>query len=228
MKGRLSPRADLDGAQRAAMLELMQEHFVGVTAEQFDRDLAEKDWVILLEDEQRRLRGFSTLLVYRTSFGGAPVRVLYSGDTIVGREAWGSNALARAWLAAARQWLAESEAPLYWLLITSGFRTYRFLPVFWREFWPRFEASRPPALLAFLARERFGGRFDPATGLVRLAEPQVLRNGLAVIPPGRLADPHVAFFARANPGHAAGDELACLCPIGRANQSAIGRKLVPM
>ena len=226
MNGRLIARTDLTVVQCHAMLALMQENFVGVTAERFRGDLAEKNWVILLEDEVWNLRGFSTLLLYATQVDGVPVRVVYSGDTIVHRDAWGSNALARTWLGAVRAW--QSEVPLYWLLITSGFRTYRFLPVFWKEFWPRHDAPVLPSLLTAMARERFAHRYDPATSILRFAAPQVLRNGLKEIPPGRLGNPHVNFFARVNTGHARGDELVCLCPLRRANQTTTGRKLVAL
>ena len=221
MNGRLLARAELTAEQSAAMLALLQANFEGVTAQQFGDDLAGKNWVILLEDHAKEVRGFSTLLVYESAV--VPSRVVYSGDTIVDRSAWGSNALARTWLEAVRQLRAD-----YWLLITSGFRTYRFLPVFWREFWPRFDCPQRPALLDALARERFNSHYKPATGVVHLATPQILLNGLKEIPASRLADPHVAFFAQSNPGHANGDELVCLCPLTPANQTLIGRRLVTL
>jgi len=38
----------------------------------------------------------------------------------------------------------QSSAGRYvWLLITSGFRSYRFLPLFWREFYPRYDSVTP-------------------------------------------------------------------------------------
>jgi hypothetical protein len=212
MRGRLARREAVTGAERDAMFALLDEYFLGVTREQFEADLAEKNWVIVLE-EAGRVRGFSTLLVRDG--------VVHSGDTIVHREAWGSSALARTWLEAVKQ-----LRPQYWLLITSGFRTYRFLPVFWKEFWPRHDAPERPALLEKLARERFGRRYD--NGIVRFDAPQILRNGLKEIPPGRLDDPHVRFFAERNPGHAAGDELVCLCPLTAENQTAAGRRLVAL
>jgi hypothetical protein len=225
MTGRLLQRDALTDAERDGMLALMKEFFLGVNAAQFERDIAEKNWVILLEDNGR-LRGFSTMQLYTTSVGGTPIRVIYSGDTIVHRDAWGSSALARTWLEIVRKW--QSDVPLYWLLITSGFRTYRFLPVFWKEFWPRYEAVQRPQLLDALAKERFGKQFDASNGLVRFAAPQVLRNGLKEIPPSRLIDPHVKFFAQANIDHAHGDELVCLCPLTQANQTPAGRRLVAL
>src|SRR5262249_55164729 len=116
--------------------------------------------------------------------------------------------------------------PEYWLLITSGFRTYRFLPVFWKEFWPRHDAPNRPPLLDTLAQARFGARYHE--GIVRFNAPQVLRNGLKEIPPGRLTDPHILFFAQNNPVHAAGDELVCLCPLTADNQTVAGRRLVKL
>jgi hypothetical protein len=216
MNGHLLPRERLTGIHRAAMFGLMQEYFYGVTAGQFESDLQGKNWVILLE-ESGRICGFSTMQVYE-SHG---VRVLYSGDTIVHRKAWGSSLLGRVWLQAVRR-----LGPQYWLLITSGFRTYRFLPVFWREFWPRYDRPAPPPLLTKLAMDRFGSGYDAGTGIARLAAPQRLRHGLDKIPRNRLSDPHVAFFARANPGHSRGEELVCLCPLIPANQTAAGRRLV--
>jgi hypothetical protein len=115
-----------------------------------------------------------------------------------------------------------------WLLLTSGFRTYRFLPVFWREFFPRCESITPPAfqrLIDHLAGERFGRRYDEATGIVRLANPQRLRGPLSEIPVGRMEDSHVGFFVSRNPRHAAGDELVCLAELTPENLTAAGRRM---
>jgi hypothetical protein len=231
VNGRFVPQTTLTDRQRAEMLALLQAHFTGLTESQFNRDLAEKNWVILLEDAEGRLRGFSTLLCYTSWFGGEPLQVVYSGDTIVDRSSWGSTALARTWIGAihALRERIGAASRWYWLLITSGFRTYRFLPVFWREFWPRWDAATPPgtqALLDALARERFRAAFDASTGVVRFAVPQVLREELRDLPAGRLQDSHVAFFNQRNPGSGRGDELACLCELSDANLTAAGRRML--
>jgi len=44
-----------------------------------------------------------------------------------------------------------------------------------------------------------------------------LRDEVAPVTPGRLADPHVRFFVERNSGHFQGDELCCLAPLTRAN-----------
>jgi hypothetical protein len=118
----------------------------------------------------------------------------------------------------------------FWLLLTSGFRTYRFLPVFWREFFPRFDQATPPEMERLreqLGRERFGSQFDSAAGVVRFTNPQKLCADLKNIPAGREQDPHTKFFLSQNPGHAGGDELVCLTELCPQNLTAAGRRMMP-
>jgi hypothetical protein len=224
---RLCPRAELSDTTRADMYELFREHFTDVSVDQFNRDLAEKDLALLLEREDR-LVGFSTLLAYTTLFEGEPINVIYSGDTIVSPGAWGTPALPRAWVAGVGALrLNLPPARCFWFLLTSGFRTYRFLPVFWREFFPRFDATTPTVtqrMLDHLARERFGSQFK--NGVVRFSNPQRLRADLQDVPEGRERDPHVSFFLTRNPGHTQGDELVALTEISPANLTRAGRRMM--
>jgi hypothetical protein len=222
-------RAELTARQQIEMYELLCRHFAGVTQTQFEKDLTEKNWVILLRHGER-LVGFSTLHVYETIFEGAPVTVVYSGDTIVAPEAWGSPNLARAWIAWVRR-LRETYpcGKYYWLLLTSGFRTYRFLPLFWREFHPRFDQAFPAdqqRLVDQLAVERFGAQYDATKGVVRFNNPQRLRQELAGVPEGRISNPHVSFFLSHNPGHALGDELVCLAELTDENLTPAGWRMM--
>jgi len=229
MRGRLVRREELTAAEREAMFGLLAHHFEGVTRERFAADLADKTWALLLEDDEG-LRGFSTLLLYESTPPGEEIcTVVYSGDTIVDPTAWGSAALPRCWIAAVRRLREEHpHGRLWWLLLTSGFRTYRFLPVFWKDFWPRWDAPTPPDAqirLDALAQEKLDGLYRKEEGIVRFPQPQKLRGELAEIPEGRLADPHVAFFLERNPGWREGDELACLTEIAEANLTGAGRRM---
>ena len=229
MIGTTVPIHDLTQADIERMHALLDAHFEGVSHEQFERDLSDKSAAVLLRDREGVLRGFSTLDAYRSTVTTEPLGVVCSGDTIVEPSCRGSAALARTWIHAARSMTAELAcARSVWLLICSGFRTYRFLPVFWREFTPK--ASGAPATDAFLLRklaaERYGPAFDPSTGIVRLSQPQRLREDAAEIPAGRESDPDVRHFLRLNPGHAAGDELACLCDLRDENLTPAGRRMV--
>ena len=267
MNARVLPVDSLTAGERAAMLALLERSFRGVTADTFHADLADKTHALLLHDDAGTPVGFTTLAVYpapapeSTDASGsphtpgsdaptaAPCTVVCSGDTIVAPEAWGRSALARTWINAVLRLGQpgtatadrDPDAPppdLYWLLICSGFRTYRFLPVFFRRFVAgpvtadaHTEAAPDDTggLHRFahrLAAARWGERFDPAAGIVRLAHPQRLRPGLVDVPPGRAGQPDVAAFLRLNPGHAAGDELVCLTRLHRDNLTRAGRRML--
>lgn len=221
---------ELTSIERDRMYALLAHYFVNVTWRQFARDLAEKEWVILLTDAAGQIQGFSTLMRLRTVVDDEPVVAFFSGDTIIHSDYWGETVLPRLWGRHVFR-LAESmqDARVYWFLISSGYKTYRFLPVFFREFYPTCERPTPPAIqrrLDALAQLKFPGEYDPGRGVVRLAAATPLRSGVAEITEQRLKDPHVAFFMVANPGYVRGDELACLTELTPANLTAAGRRMI--
>ena len=77
MTGRLVSQIDLDLSERDRMFALLDAHFDGVTRAQFDRDLAEKNWVVLIEDA-KQLFGFSTMLAYETTTADERISVICS------------------------------------------------------------------------------------------------------------------------------------------------------
>jgi hypothetical protein len=196
------------------MCRLMQAHYEGVTEHQFAADLNAKQWAILLRDKSR-LCGFSTQILLDHPFEGITVKILFSGDTVIEKSRWGSLALPVAWGRLMLSLLAKHpDTDLYWLLTSKGYKTYRFLPVFFREFYPCRNRETPAfenKLLQSVAVRRFGTRYDPVAGILRARQgDQRLRDGIADLDEQRLRDPHVAFFQARNPGHAQGDELVCL------------------
>lgn len=228
LAGRVIDRVEVCAGLEEKMFTLLASHFVGVNRSTFHEDLAGKSAVIVLEDETRALRGFSTLHVYTSRAPGRPVTIIFSGDTIVDRSCWGSHTLAKTWIRCVRDAAAAAATDVYWLLITSGYRTYRFLPVFFRAFYPRFDEQTPPCqrtLMDTIARERFGARYDSEAGIVRFPRPQILAGDLLDVPEGRTNDSHVAFFLERNAGFVSGDELVCLTRIEDDNLTPAGRRM---
>lgn len=220
-------RSLVGAADRAAMLALLDGYFEGVSASRFERDLEEKDWVILLKERAGgALAGFTTFMRF-TCAAEPDVVAFFSGDTIVRREAWTETLLARAWAQLAFGLASrEAGADVYWFLICSGFRTYRFLPVYFREFHPRFDRPTPARLgrlAAALASAKFGNQYDPGASVVRPAWPMPLRAAGADVP--SRPDPHVSFFLASNPGHLAGHELVCLARLAPDNLTAAGLRM---
>ena len=219
----------LDDALRQQMFDLYERYYASTSRSRFETDLADKDRVLLLRDEAGALQGFSTLAVYQRMFGGRAIRVIFSGDTVVDERHWGQQALALSWLRLAGEIKMEQpDTPLYWLLISKGHRTYRYLSAFSREFYPSPDHATPPqarALMDYLAQDRFGSAYDAADGVLRF--PQSLghlRESYAQIPEQHLRLPAVEFFLKRNPGYAQGDELVCLCELSAGNLQPIARR----
>jgi hypothetical protein len=229
------PRGDLTANDHDQMYELLADYFIGTSRSRFEADLTEKESVFLLRDDFRgRIRGFSTLMRLDALIDGQDVVAFFSGDTIVAQTHWGENALGPLW---AQTVFAEAdriranrpEARIYWYLICSGYRTWRFLPVFFREYFPNPTSAMPPEMLRIrdvLGERKFGKQYLHDYGIVRFRSASPLRCGVADITEERLRDPRIAFFHRMNPGHAQGDELACLTEISRSNLTRAGERML--
>jgi hypothetical protein len=235
LAGSALPYRHLTIGERDQMYALLDTYFAGVGRARFEADLAEKDTIILLRDaDSNVIRGFSTLMRMTVHVDGREIAAFFSGDTIIHRDYWGETILSRIWAQTVfaevdRLSVERPEALVYWFLICSGYKTWRFLPVFFREFYPN-AASPTPAhvqrILDALGRAKFGEEYLPGEGgeegekgegIVRFRAATPLRPGVAEITDQRLHDPNVAFFARVNPGHHRGDELACLAELSRRN-----------
>ena len=232
LTGQVTLVSDLDLADKEQMYQLMKRHFDNVDWDVFQEDLAEKQWVIRLIDQKTGvLSGFSTQMLLPLEVSGREILAVYSGDTIVDREKWGTMALGLAAVKLAFSLIEEHpDEELYWFLISKGYKTYRFLPVYFHEFFPRYDLETPEwakQIIDACGRRKFPQTYDPASGLV-IAEQDGcrLQEGVATVTDQRLNDPHVRFFLEQNPGHEAGNELCCIAPLKRENFAPTARRWV--
>ena len=230
LSGSIHPSAELPPDVRDRMFALMAENFDGMFRETFEQDLAGKDWVIVLRDrETETIQGFSTLQQLEATVQGRKVRALFSGDTIIHRDYWGETELASVWGAHVLSLIEDAPAvPLYWFLISKGYRTYKFLPAYFHDYYPRPDQPTPPfeeELLALLAESKYPGCYDREAGVIRLEGSDRLNSDLAEITPAKLKDPHVRFFLERNPGFRDGHELACLTELTVENLRPLARRI---
>ncbi|MEM6257448.1 MAG: hypothetical protein AAGI37_03955 [Planctomycetota bacterium] len=213
------------------MVDLLDQHFEGISNGVFESDLANKTHAVLVRDHDDRLAGFSTFAIY-TAGGpdGEPTTIVCSGDTIVASDARRSSLLPSAWVQAVHALHRQTgNTDLYWLLITSGYRTYRFLPVFVKTYYPGVEQPGDADLVAWmhqLATERWGRQYNAESGIVSLDHAQPLQRSVSEVPMGRLTDPHIAFFLDRNPGHVRGDELVSLAKLNKSNLTSAGLRML--
>jgi hypothetical protein len=231
LKSFVRERSTLGEGDVAAMAGLFGRYYEGATPVQFMKDLAAKTHVIELRDGGV-LCGFSTLCVYdldQAAGQAGPIRVIFSGDTLIDHAYWGEQALAVAFCRFAGAVRATDPArPLYWLLISKGHRTYRYLDLFACTYHPRHDGTEPAALArlaADLAHRKFGAAYDGEAGLVRFgtAATRLRAQWHGALGAMRLS-PATSYFLQRNPQHALGDELVCLCELEAANLRSFALK----
>jgi hypothetical protein len=214
--------ATLRPDDRADMFRLMQRNYENVRRQQFESDLAAKRWVIVVRSSSHRLVGFSTQVVLDARVGSDCACALYSGDTVVDREYWGDPALAHAWGNFALELIDQHPADrLFWFLTSKGFRTYRYLPLFFSSYFPHFQLPTPlreKRLLDAFGRQVANGNYDSDRGVICApANKDFVRPDLGEPGFRSSTDPNVRFFVERNPGFRRGDELCCLAPLTRDN-----------
>jgi len=227
---RVVERAELVEVEIAAMWQLYATYYDGTAEALFRSDLAKKSHVLVSRDGQGEIRGFSTIEVARQNFQGKDIGVVFSGDTIIDHRFWAKNDFAFCWIRfAATLQRKDPELPLYWLLIVKGHRTYRYMSVFGKRWYPAPGWDTPPhfgQLMDQLAGERFGDAWKPATGLLHFGTSQGhLKPEWAEIPDAARRRKEVAFFLERNPDYGRGDELVCLCEISLENMKPLTKRI---
>ncbi len=201
--------------ERAKMFQLFARYYEHVSYEQFCTDLAAKDDVIVLRDGEGQVQGFSTLVAVRLEVGGKTHHGVFSGDTVVDRAHWGQKALGVAFLKYLLvKKLRHPLRPLWWFLISKGYKTYLLMANNFGEHYPSADAPTPAwarGLIDAFGATHFGTAYDPQAGLIRFERSLgQLRPHVAPITERERADPRIALFERLNPTWSEGTELCCL------------------
>ena len=161
----------IDSASRKTMYGLMQQYYECMEWDRFNKDLDDKDDVILLLDkETSSIKGFSTLKNIEVTVSGRKAFGVFSGDTVVDRAFWGQRVLGKAFL----RYLFIQKAkrpltPFYWILISKGYKTYLLLANNFNEHYPRYESATPKSaksLMDQFATSLFGDAYNADTGLI--------------------------------------------------------------
>lgn len=220
----------LSTAVQGEMFSLMESHYDGVSRETFATDLADKDDVFLFY-VGGRLIGFSTILCRQLpDIPGATI--LFSGDTVIDQDFWGRSFLQIAFgRYVLERKLRRPHAPLYWMLISKGYKTYLMMRRNYPWSFPqpgREPPTREGAAMDRFYASRFGSDYDPSTGLIRHDTGNYAVKEEWSEPPAELAaDPDLRHFLKLNPGCAEGVELACIAEIRLRDYLRIFMKYTP-
>ena len=213
LEGRVVERKEIPETDIDAMFSLMNTFYDNMSRDVFRKDLADKDYCLILKNEQQEIVGFTTQKILTFELDGQPVHGVFSGDTIIHRDYWGSLEM---YVVFARFFfeLGKSYDRLYWFLISKGYKTYRMLPVFFRTFYPSYRMETPlleKRVMDAYASSLYPDDYNPGTGVIEYGSVKdKLKDGVADITAKELRHPDIEYFVRANPDYKDGNDLVCL------------------
>lgn len=215
---------DLTPSERSTMLGLLSIEFLGVRREDFDRDLKEKDVVMLLRKEtcDGEIVGFSTLMVLDLPIEDRKVKGVFSGDTTVLEEYRSSNGLGVQIGRYFRNTLElYPEHEIFYILISKGWRTYKILPFFFRGFAPKHDLPTSPedkSVMDAFGMVKYPEDYNSDKGLIMFSKEtqRLVPGNVDAIPPSD-PDEHTRFFLERNKTYLSGTELVCVARIHESN-----------
>lgn len=214
-----TPVCELLKKDTKAMYEVFSKYYQNTSYDQFMSDLKEKDVVFLLLDaDTSQIVGFSTLVNLYVTVDGQEQRGCFSGDTILEKEYWGQGTLGIAFLRYLfMQKLRNPFKPLYWFLISKGYKTYLLMANNFKTHYPRYEVDTPAKerqIIGAFSRSLYGDHFNSNTGVITfssVASKDCLKAEITPITKELLLkNDRIRFFAKRNPGWEEGHELACV------------------
>lgn len=217
LEARTIPLEMLSEKQINEMFNVYHKYYASVTKEVFVSDLSNKNHVIVLTDKiDGEIKGFSTILDYHFNLEGKRVKGVFSGDTIIEKEYWGGSALQMAFIMYMfKEKLKRPFSPLYWFLISKGYKTYLLMANNFVEHYPRFEEQTPTekkSIMDKFASELYPENYDPTSGLIRFEGiHDHLKDDVAPITDEmKIQNERIKFFSETNNSWEVGTELVCL------------------
>jgi hypothetical protein len=209
--------SSLKDQQIADMFKLFEKFYENVSFERFEHDLRVKSRVILMLDKEKRIQGFSTLYDFDFFHHNKNYRILFSGDTIIAPDYWGTSALTMEFLKnIILLKMKYPTRPVWWFLISKGYKTYLLLANNFLNYYPRYDRETPlehHSLIQELSEKLYPGHYNRETGVIefRAEEHEHLRSSIAPITNELMEKyPKIKFFQEKNPDWIKGCELACI------------------
>jgi hypothetical protein len=201
------------------MHDLFIEYYNNAHIENFINDLRKKDHIILVcESFRNRVVGFTTIKKIDSEFQGKKVSGIFSGDTIMYKEYWGSKAMHSAFFGyLIKEKLKNPSVSLYWFLISKGYKTYLLMANGFKRYYPSIDGEESDqkylkALTKHFCDMSYPGKYNYETGILDFGDTyQNLKEDVAEITPElKKQYPKIDFFEEMNPGWRKGNELACI------------------
>ena len=226
----LVSRKTLSDADIERMFDLMRQNYDFVSKEIFLSDLAQKQHVGLLFDTNQNIQGFTTYAINPQDCGTNEYHILFSGDTILSPEYWGTQELVRGFCHSVGQFIAsDTSKKWYWYLLSKGHRTYMYLPLFFEKYYPSINSNDNDTALKEIVHQVslkiYPKYWQKDLGILRFDKHLgQLNPALAEATFQKSNKPHIAFFISKNPKFYEGEELVCLAELSPENMKRFAKE----
>ena len=216
LKAKYCAIADISIVDVYQMYSIYSRYYKGTKWRIFLNDLSKKSGAFLIrKKEDNMVVGFSTVVNYDLYSRGKKALGVFSGDTIIDREFWGSRVLQTAFYRyMIMQKIRHPARTLYWLLISKGFKTYLLMANNFDKYYPDPD-SRHPELAGVVddyCQQMFSDYYLPEKRILDFgASYQCLKEGVAETSDSMLENNrNIRFFEQCNPEWRRGTELPCV------------------
>lgn len=208
--------SSLASAEIQKMYTLFEKYYTDISYDLFVTDLNEKTHILVIQ-KGPDIVGFTTILRFKSKDSDGAT-FLFSGDTVVREDFWGTKYLQKAFVAFIfKSKLRSPFKPLYWMLMSKGYKTYLLMSVNFAQCWPKNKVVTPPSMQKVMDdfySQRYGAAYHKSKGLILFDHSRGAVKGQVAEPPEKLlAHPDVQFFLAKNPRYREGVELACMAKI---------------
>jgi hypothetical protein len=220
VKARYQPIHKVTVHDLRAMYAVFRRYYDNISLEQFIEDMSGKTGIFVLRDDnENRIVGFSTLTSKKLRMGRRSVTGVFSGDTILESEYWGNRSLQVAfYVRMVLERFKRPFSPVFWLLISKGYKTYLLLANNFSRYYPdvegRFDWLEP--YVDAYCRTLFPHAYCPDRKLLDFGEGSTHLKGevTPITREMRERHPKIRFFEECNPSWQRGTELPCIGLVG--------------
>lgn len=217
-------RYEISESELKEMYDIFEKYYHNTQVRTFKNDLDKKNGAFILREKKtKRIVGFSTILKMKMRINGKRIVGIFSGDTIVEDKYWGKNPLNTIMVKyLVRQLFTHPFVPVYWFLISKGYKTYLLLANNFVHYFPHYKKdhSRLSDVADAYSRYLFCDYYNEKKRILDFGRDyQSLKGGVAEIT-AEMCElyPKIAFFNEKNPTWDRGTELPC---VGLVNWTTI-------
>jgi hypothetical protein len=223
---------DISDTDIQEMHRIFIKYYNHADLDAFTSDIRKKQYVLLITHPTSGIIvGFTTIAIINLTYKRKNVLGLFSGDTILEKEFWGSRRwqLTWAWFCLKLK-LMNLRSPFFWLLISKGYKTYLLMANNFNRYYPRLDSEDEQLadIVDLYCEQLFPAQYIKDLRILDFGDQyQSLQSHVAEISPHlRETQPKIKYFEELNPNWRRGTELPCVGVINISLVIGFAKKVI--